>query len=310
MMTTRVLLADADMATAHSVERRLAFEGFECTIVSDGRRALQEVASNDFDLVLLEVMLPGVDGFEVCRRIRAKPSLQGKPVILLTTLGHEPEVLHGFEQGADDYVVKPFNYDELVGRAKALLHRRRLKMEANPVAALPGDAEVRAELQRRIENEEKFAYYVFDLDGFKSYNKAFGFEAGDRVIRALASIVAQSVERVGAKRPFLGHLGGDDFVLLTEIGMEDRLCREVLKEFEAQVRAFYPEDDVRRGFAETRGRRGEVVRNSLVTISIGATNNLNRDLGDPRLVAEVAAEVKRKAKTIPGNSYYLDQRRA
>ena len=133
MSKIRVLAVEDDKNISKLLKYNLEREGFTCTNVHSGEDAVEEVHKNRYDIVVLDIMLPGMDGLEVCRKIRQEKALQALPVIMLTAKGEEVDRIVGFELGADDYIVKPFSPRELVLRIKAVLKRDKEETEEGAV---------------------------------------------------------------------------------------------------------------------------------------------------------------------------------
>jgi diguanylate cyclase (GGDEF)-like protein len=306
----RILIVDHDDFTAEHVVEVLSAASFVCTRAKSGEEALHALHEGFFDLVLLTTDMPGLDGYETCRRLRLDMDLPPTPVILLGGGTNGREVIHGLEQGADDFIGRPYNTDEFLARVKALLIRSERHIDANPLTTLPGNRQIRAEMARRIALGEPFAVYYLDIDDFKPFNDCYGYDAGDEAIRLLARILTGIRARIPLRAPFVGHIGGDDFVLLAESQRKEEVCQEIIRAWDAEVSRLYNEEDRRHGCIVTVDRRGERQQFPIMRLSIGVVTNEYRTLDDPRKVAEIASETKSKAKETRGaNSYYIDRRR-
>jgi len=307
----KILVVEPDEESALRLERDLSPMGCSCRRVTEGEEALTELQNENYDLVILSVNLPGPSGFEICRRLRMSPELPPTPVILLGARTNGSEVVRGFEEGADDFVGRPYNAEEFLARVKALLVRSERHIGLNPLTALPGNLMIGAEIERRIREGSPFAVFYLDIDDFKSYNDTYGYDAGDQAIRMLARILVGLRARLGLRTPFVGHIGGDDFVLIVEPMRKEEICVEIISAFDAEVGKLYSEADRARGFTIVEDRRGKRDRVPLMRISIGVVTNEHRPLTDAREVAHIASETKRKAKESGGASnYYIDKRRA
>lgn len=195
-----------------------------------------------------------MSGYDVCRQIKSDVFLRHIPVMLLTAQVGTSSKVSGLEQGADDYLTKPFEMDELIARIRTLLRRTRLGLEANPLTRLPGNITIEKEILSRIDNNAPFAALYIDLNSFKAYNDTYGFAKGDDVIRETARIIlTQSTASDG----FVGHIGGDDFIVLTNPDGAEALCQKVIKVFDAKAPNFYSAEDQKRGYIETKDRRGK-----------------------------------------------------
>jgi diguanylate cyclase (GGDEF)-like protein len=276
----------------------------------DGVSGLAEVQRDPPDLILLDVMMPGMDGFEVCRRLKENPLTSRIPVILLTAKTGDKDRIHGLEVFADDYVTKPWQQDELLFRVRNQLRTRRAQLQSNPLTGLPGSVLIDAELSRRIAAGEKFAFLMIDLDRFKSYNDYYGYSRGDKVIRFVASILHGQLGRLGGPGDFVGHIGGDDFVIITEPPRARRIADSIKEQFDAHVGALYDEADRRRGYITIlSSRQGGVTDFDLMSITIAIVTNVHRQIQHGAQVSDLAKDVKKRGKAMRG-SIVLEDRRA
>ncbi len=305
-MSGRILIADDDRDIAGFVELNLTLEGFDVTVVHDGQAALDSALADPPDLVLLDVMMPIMDGVEVLRRLRAHPSTSALPVVLLTAKSLSADKVVGLTAGADDYIVKPFDTLELLARVQTTLRRTAEARSASPLTGLPGNHRIDAEIGARAASGTPYAVCHVDLDDFKSFNDAYGFLRGDRLLLALASCLLDTVARAGEPPPFLGHVGGDDFVVVCHPDQAEPLAHRLIASLAGEVRNHYDEADLARGFLEVVDRRMELRRYPMVTVSIGVA--CTTDDRDHRAVVAAAAEMKRWAKTQPGSIVAVDRR--
>lgn len=306
-MSARILLADDDRDIAGLVELNLLLEGFEVQVVHDGQSALDAVRDHPPDLVLLDVMMPVLDGVEVLRRLRANPATATLPVVLLTAKTLSADKVVGLTAGADDYIVKPFDTLELLARVQTTLRRTAEARSASPLTGLPGNHRIDQEIVARAEAGAPYAVCHVDLDEFKSFNDAYGFLRGDRLLLALSACLLDTVAQAGEPRPFLGHVGGDDFVVVCTPEQAEPLGQRVVECFDREVPEHYDEADAARGWLEVVDRRMELRRHPIVSLSIGVAWSRDSQR-DHRAVIAAAAEMKRWAKTQPGSLVAVDRR--
>ena len=307
-MTGRVLLVDADEDLARFVARDLEREGFEVEVLADGAAGLGRAVEDPPGLVLLDVDLPGLDGIEVVRRLRAGATTSAVPAILLTSRGLPAEKVLGLTAGADDYVVKPFDTLELVARVRTTLRRTSDMRDASPLTGLAGNARIEAEIAARAAGGKPYSVCHVDLDEFKSFNDAYGFLRGDALLRLVTACLRHAVAAAPGTAPFLGHVGGDDFVVVCEPGQVEALCATVLAEFDAQVPAFYDDADAENGWLEVVDRRGQRRRHPLVSVSVGVASGVGGDRAASHAVVAAASEMKSVAKSSPGSVVAVDRR--
>jgi len=187
-------------------------------------------------------------------------------------------------------------------------HLAESKQWANPLTALPGNPAIRAEVERRIEAGSPFTLLYLDYDHFKAFNDAYGFSLGDQAILLLAQIVREVVAERGNADDFVGHIGGDDFAVVTTPDRAEDIARTVIDRIGPEVELLYSDDDRRRGYIVVQRRRGRE-RHPLMTLSIAGVSNVNRPIDGYLDVSEIAAELKAHAKAKRGSNYVPDRRR-
>jgi diguanylate cyclase (GGDEF)-like protein len=303
-----ILVVDDDKDIARFVEVNLKLQGFEVVVAHDGEEALEQIGLRNPDLAVVDLMMPRVDGMELTRRLRANPLTASIPIIMLTARGLTVDKVLGLTAGADDYLVKPFDTLELVARVNSTLRRNQEYREVSPLTGLPGNTRILREIADRVRSGTAYAVGHIDIDRFKSVNDAYGFARGDEFITALARSLHRAVVDVGLPPAFLGHIGGDDFVLVCAPEQVRPLTERAVLDFEAVADRLYDTTDARRGYLELSDRKGDVRRVNLVTLSIGVALSTNRVYADPREVVAVASEMKTVAKTQPGSYVAMDRR--
>jgi diguanylate cyclase (GGDEF)-like protein len=307
----RVLVVDDDRNLRKIIATNLELAGFIVETAADGNDGLEIIETAQPDVVLLDVMMPHMDGYEVAQRIRhhQNPTIANVPIIMLTAKGESEDKLRGFEAGADDYITKPFEAQELLARVRAKIRRVEVDSSLSPLTRLPGNLAIEHELRRRIEGNEAFGVIYLDLDNFKAFNDVYGFTHGDEAIQLLARIAVDIVRRRGTHSDFVGHIGGDDFIIVTQTDRTEEICKEIIAEFDADIRSLYNVKDLRSGYIETRDRRGALNRFPIMTLSMAIVENDRGQLSNYAQVGEAAAELKRYAKSIAGSVYVKDKRR-
>jgi len=305
-----VLVVDDDFDIARYVELNLSLEGFTVHVAHDGQEAVAKAKALRPDAVLLDVMMPGLDGYEVCRRLRSNARTSHCAIIMLTAKSLSADTVLGLTSGADDYISKPFDPPELVARVRAALRRARQLRDVSPLTGLPGNSEISRQLERLVAAGEPFALIHADLDHFKAYNDRYGFLRGDSAIQATADVLSEVIARYEEETNFLGHVGGDDFVIITTPESVDALAADVLRAFDAMAPSLYDPEDAARGWIEVEDRRNNRRTVEIMTISLGAATTANRPLLTVAEASTVATEMKRVAKEDVRSAYRIDQRRS
>jgi diguanylate cyclase (GGDEF)-like protein len=306
----RVLVVDDDPFIARLLEIELRAVGYEVLLASDGQQALDAVAGSIPDLVLADVMMPNMDGFELTRRLRQDSRTATVSVILLTARGLSADKLEGFSVGADDYIVKPFDTPELLARIRGVLRRAKEMRAQSPLTGLPGNVRIESEIEERVTAGDTFAILYVDLDHFKSFNDHYGFMRGDQVIQWTARLLQDVALELGGASTFVGHVGGDDFVVVCGADLAERIAETVIARFDAKAADQYDDADRAVGYIEVTNRRGEIQRFPFLSISIGIASTARRSFSHYAEAVAVATEMKSFTKGTPGSSWAIDRRTA
>jgi diguanylate cyclase (GGDEF)-like protein len=304
------LIVDDDEQVLRLVKRVLERAGFECVAISDGRVAHSAAIEWRPDIVLLDLMLGETTGDEIMKDLRADFRTRLIPVVFLTVRDSLKDKVEHLLAGADDYVTKPFIPEELVARLRAVMSRATTARGLSPLTGMSGNADILREISRRLVQNERFAVLYPDIDSFKNFNDHYGFLRGDDVIKTLATIILEVLEENHSPHHFAGHVGGDDFVILTEPSLAETVATEITKRFDEAIPALYDPVDRDRGWIESEERNGSVLRTPLVSVSIGIVIAEPGSYGSAAAVAARASEVKGVAKRMPGSKWVLDRRRA
>ena len=303
-----VLVVDDDVDIARFIEVNLRLEGFDVIVAHDGEEALGVIAQQLPDLALLDVMMPRLDGVELCRRLRSDPLTASLPVIMLTAKSLSADKVVGLTAGADDYIIKPFDTLELVARVRSTLRRNAEMRAVSPLTGLPGNYRINEEIATRALGSEHFAVCHVDLDNFKAFNDRYGWLRGDEVITLLAAALKAAAAAAGLPQPFIGHVGGDDFVVICSPDQVDVFTQHCIEVFDGGVQALHDPDDVAAGVISIVDRQGKERRYPLVSVSIGVAMTGRRHFPDHRAIVAVATEMKVVAKAKPGSAVAIDRR--
>jgi diguanylate cyclase (GGDEF)-like protein len=303
-----VLVVDDDVDIATFIETNLKIEGFDVLVAHDGAEALELISASLPDLALLDVMMPKIDGIEVVRRLRSAASTASLPVIMLTSSWQPADKVVGLTAGADDYMVKPFDTLELVARVRSTLRRNADMRAVSPLTGLPGNHRINDEIELRTESGASFAVCHVDLDNFKAFNDRYGWLRGDDVIELLSTVLKLAGAEAGLPQPFIGHVGGDDFVVLCTPEQVESFCSDAVERFDAGVLALHEPEDVERGFLSVVDRQGHERHYPLTSVSIGVATTERRRYSDHRDVVAVANEMKTVAKARAGSAVAIDRR--
>jgi diguanylate cyclase (GGDEF)-like protein len=303
-----LLVVDDDPFIARLLEIELKAAGYDVRVASDGVQALEVAQQRCPDLVLADVMMPNMDGFELTRRLRQDPRTAAVSIIMLTARGLSADKLEGFAIGADDYIVKPFDTPELLARIRGVLRRSRDMRAQSPLTGLPGNVRIEEEIEGRLQQKIPFAILYVDLDHFKAFNDHYGFLRGDEAIQATARMIDGVVEDMGMGSGFLGHVGGDDFVVVVPPEVAADVAQMIVERFDEMSPELYEPEDQARGFIEVVDRRGELQRFPSLSVSIGVASTDKREFQHYAEAVAIATEMKQFTKSASGSSWAMDRR--
>jgi diguanylate cyclase (GGDEF)-like protein len=273
------------------MKTNLEIEGYEVATSMRGETGLASAVVDQPDLIILDIMMPDVDGWEICRRLRADQRTRYIPIIMLTALDETQHIVKGFESGADDYLSKPFENAELFARIKRALTKAGKGMIVDPLTNLPGKHQIYEETRKRLERRGKFfAFLYVDISNLRYINYTFGIERGDAVIKMVGDILR---DLVIADEEFLGYMGEDDFIVLTIPLRVPQIFNGLASRFDGTICDICPE------LISDSAPAGE----NRVKIAMAVVTNEKRQFGDPLQVKNIALEVLKKARKGVEHSY-------
>lgn len=291
-----VLAVDDEEVNLRLIVRALASENYRVATAANGEEALARVRQKPPDLMLLDLTMPVLNGLFVCREIRRDYRTRGLPIIMLTARGSLADRLEGFRAGADDYLVKPFDLEELKVRIDGTLARRRWDLWRHPLTGLPGSPGIEEEIRRRLETGLPFAFAYVDIDNFKAYNDAYGYDAGDRIIKTLGALLLEASRSPDPDPPYPGHVGGDDFVWISSVPFMKEELPALLQDFDVRRFGFYSAEDLARGFIRIKNRQGQEQTFPPVTLTAATVSTETRRILHYARLIEIASELKAYAK--------------
>jgi signal transduction histidine kinase/DNA-binding response OmpR family regulator len=301
----RVLVVDDDASIRSICREVLELGGYQVRDAGSATTAVTEARRFRPDMILLDVLMPGIDGYRCAEMLRADPAVGMAPIMFLSARSDTADKVRAFRSGAEDYMVKPFDADELLARVGKALDRQARELGASPTTQLPGADAIQAEIERRIAlaDTDAVACYL-DLDNLKAFNDYYGYAKANAVIRQTGDVIRHIVTRCGGPGDFIGHIAGDDFVFITGLDKVDAVCRGICERFDHLIRLYYDPVDRGHGYIETKDRFGIQRRFPIMSVSIAAISVAHAK--SYAALAELAAVGKRAAKDIPGSTYVRD----
>ncbi|MBI4777887.1 response regulator [Candidatus Desantisbacteria bacterium] len=303
-----ILIVDDEMDVLMSLSDLLENAGYETITAQNGEQAFRLMREKIPHLVILDLMLPSMDGYQICKKIRQNIVFQHIPVIILTAMDAMDVEMQVLDFGADDYMVKSIRPERLLAKIRSLIQRTYLGLDANPLTMLPGNNSIREKVNNLLATKDTFAFCYIDLDNFKVFNDNYGFEQGDKVIRLTANVLINIIKQSETINNFIGHIGGDDFVLITSAERVDTICLEIIKRFEASIPEMYSKEDRERGYIFGHDRGGIEKKFPLMTISIGIVTTESKNITHFAQISQIATEMKQYTKSFPGSNYFVNRR--
>ena len=293
MSKARLLIVEDDFDISNMLRIYFTGQGYEVDIAPRGSDALQKTRQNLPHLIVLDIMLPDIDGYEVCRTLRTQTRTRHIPVIFLTQKDERSDKLQGLELGADDYITKPFDIEELKLRVQNAIARAERESLTDPRSGLPSGRLIEEEL-RRIIRAEDWARMDSRINHFSPFKEEYGFVAGDDVLRFTAMTLNEVVDELGTTEDFIGHAGSDNFIIITSEEKAKEIHARIKERFAEEVPTHYNFMDREQGFITITNDDGQPGQVPLMKIAIGVVSPTEYQFADIREITELAAEARRK----------------
>ncbi|MCX5785814.1 MAG: response regulator [Elusimicrobia bacterium] len=304
-----ILVVDDDPNVGLLISAVLKKYDYTVVALYSGAEVLDFLQNKKPDLILLDLRMPGLDGYALCKRVRENPDTRNIPIIILSGVSEVDAKVSTIELGADDFITKPFDVRELRARINRIINRKTADTALNPLTHLPGSPAIEEEVHKRLDAGETFAFLYIDADNFKSYNDVYGYAKGDEVIKHISALLAAKARQYSPKNHFIGHIGGDDFVLILGAPEAERTAKAVAEEFDRTIPSFYTEADRKRGFIITSDRKNKTTNFQIMSLTVAVI--IPKGIRHYGKIVQTAAELKHYAKTMPNRqgSVYIKDRR-
>lgn len=237
--TPRILIVEDDLDVAEMLNAYFRSQGYEPITANWGEDGVRSSLTDHPQLVLLDIRLPDIDGYEVARRIRSDRRTASLPIIFLTEKRERSDRMAGLELGADDYITKPFDMQELGLRVRNALKRVQQGSLTNPVTGLPDSALVDEKLAEVL-GRDGVAIFNVSIENMDGFRETYGFVAADDVLRAISVVIMNTVKEVSRPEDYLGHLGPADFVLVLPAANLAPLSDKLRSRLGQSMEYFYP----------------------------------------------------------------------
>jgi len=294
MGNARLLIVEDDTDIANMLNIFFSGQNYEVDMAFRGTDALEKTRQNLPNLIVLDIMLPDIDGFEVCRILRTNTRTSHVPIIFLTQKDERSDKLQGLELGADDYITKPFDIDELKLRVQRAIERSEIQSLTDPRSGLPAGRLIEEQL-RKIIRQDNWTYMDLRIQHLEIFEEAYGFVAGNDVLRFTSMLLTEVVDELGSINDFIGHPGGDCFIVITWVEDAKLMQERIEQRFNEEILSHYNFLDREKGYLTLTDNSGRSVRAPTMNIAIGSVSPTQYEFTDIREITEMAADARRKS---------------
>lgn len=297
MSKPRILVVEDDFDISNMLRIYFQSQGYEVAVAPRGGDALEMCRQQLPNIVVLDIMLPDIDGYEVCRQLRSNLRTSHIPIIFLTQLDERSDKIHGLELGADDYITKPFDVEELRLRVKNAIARATYESLTNPTTGLPSARLIEDQL-RWLLRRDKWGVIYIGIERLEAFKDVYGFVAADEVLRYTAMVLGETADAIGTPEDFIGHIGGNDFLVITRQELIRQMVQDMTRRFFKGIVTHYDFKTRQQGYLLLRDETGNEQKVGLMELVVGAITNDDGPFTDIREITEAAA-IARRERRIP-----------
>ncbi len=308
-MARQIYIIDNKKELINHLQESFKMENDEYEFTTINALEVEIALRNIPDLIIVDEDNTDMNIVEFCKSIRTNEDNSITPMIVTssnTENSHRAEIL---KTGVQYFVSKPINQEYLYYTIKNITDLLYKNRTVSPLTGLPGNVQIQTEMKKRLLNKEVFAILYFDLDNFKAYNDVYGFSNGDEIIKFTSRTISKYIHQIEDSDNFIGHIGGDDFVAIVSRADYDKVCQNIIAEFDQYAITYYNEVDAERGFVEVANRKGIIEQFPLTTISIAVVEVDYEHYKTTLEIGEIGAQVKHQAKTLMGSTYVINKRK-
>jgi DNA-binding response OmpR family regulator len=304
----KILIVEPEAKIAELAVIKLSNAGYLVVTAADGEEAIQKAVSGSPDVIIINPSLAKRDGIEVCGEIRQKPGLENVPIILLVDQRFDEERFKNVGIKIDEFLIKPFSPKTLLNRVNSLVTKTRVTKYINPLTQLPGRVHLQDALSGKISDSRKFNLIFCDIKRFRVYNKIYGFEKGNEVIKLLKRIIQEELKSIFPQETEVYHLGADLFCVLTEMINSEVICQNIADKFDREIPEYYLENDRARGGSVITNRRGIIEQCPIMTLAMAIVTNEQRVITSWLEAENIGQELLKYIKSVPGSKFIKDRR--
>jgi len=294
MGKARLLIVEDDHDISNMLRIYFTAQGYDVDTALRGMDALEKTRTVMPHLIVLDIMLPDIDGYEVCRNLRVNTRTSHIPVIFLTQKDERSDRLQGLELGADNYITKPFDIEELKLYVQNAIARSERESLTDPQTGLPAGRLIEDELRKVIRQRKGWSFIDVRINYFEPFKDVYGFVAGDDVLRFTGMLIGEVLDELGTPGDFVGHAGGDNFIIITTDGASSGIRSRLKERFAEEVQTHYNFIDRQQGFVVAPNPDGQNEQYPLMTLAVGVVSPSQNSFADIREITELAAEARRQ----------------
>ncbi len=293
MTDARLLVVEDDQDIANMLRIYFSGQGYQVDVAHRGSEALEKTRQGMPHVIVLDIMLPDIDGYEVCRTLRTNTRTSHIPVIFLTQKDERSDKLQGLELGADNYITKPFDIEELKLYVQNAIARSERESLTDPQSGLPSGRLIEDQL-RKVIRQKGWAFMDVRINAFEPFKDVYGFIAANDVLRFTGMLLGEVVDQYGTSNDFIGHAGGDNFVIITTESAAPSIRQALKSRFGTEVLSHYNYLDRQQGFIMAPDENGRIQKAPLMSLTVGTVSPSTHVFADIREITELAAEERRK----------------
>jgi PleD family two-component response regulator len=297
MSKGRILVVEDDGDISNMLRIYFSGQQYEVDIAPRGSEALAMTRKQLPHLIILDIMLPDMNGYDVCRELRTTTRTSHIPIIFLTQKDERSDKIAGLELGADDYITKPFDIEELKLRVQNAIAAANRQAHIDSKSGLPTGRLIEDHLRTLMHSDKPWTYMDVKINQFDPFTEVYGFVAGDEVLRFMALLMGEVVDEIGTPDDFMGHPGRDNFVAITHTPDPDGFKERLAARFDEEVKQHYSFIDRERGYILVPDSMSGERQEALMTLSVGAVSTATHQFSDIREITELAAEDRRRGLT-------------
>ncbi|MCG3208075.1 MAG: Regulator of RpoS [Anaerolineae bacterium] len=295
----RILVVEDDLDISKMLRIYFDSQGYEVLVATRGGDALEVCRRKLPNVVVLDIQLPDIDGYEVCRQLRSNTRTSYVPIIFLTQKDERSDKIAGLELGADDYITKPFDIEELKLRVEGAIRRSKREALTHPVTNLPAGKLIEEQLKAIIIDTDPWRLLYFGIRNVNAFREAVGPIHVNEVLIFLADVMRETVEARGTMNDFIGQASDNDFIIITKPDPAPHICRAIVERFNRESEVFYPFKMRDAGKISYQDIDGATRETDFMKLVVGVVSSEDGPYADIMQITEDAAENRRQNRGCP-----------